>query len=89
MKRPKNKRIHTKNITKRYTMTVLDFEKPIAEIQEKIDELKKISMESGMDLDKEILLFAQPRHLTVKNPSQICICRSINASHISLCLLRQ
>ena len=34
--------------------TVLDFEKPIMEIQEKIEELKKISMESGMDLNKEI-----------------------------------
>ena len=39
--------------------TVLDFEKPIMEIQEKIDELKKISMESGMDLDKEIETFEQ------------------------------
>ena len=40
-------------------MTVLDFEKPITEIQEKIDELKKISMESGMDLNKEIETFEQ------------------------------
>ncbi len=40
-------------------MTVLDFEKPITEIQEKIDELKKISLESGMDLDKEIETFEQ------------------------------
>lgn len=41
-------------------MTVaLDFEKPIMEIQEKIDELKKISLESGMDLDKEIETFEQ------------------------------
>lgn len=39
--------------------TVLDFEKPIVEIQEKIDELKKISLESGMDLDKEIETFEQ------------------------------
>lgn len=38
-------------------MTVLDFEKPITEIQAKIDELKKISMESGMDLNKEIETF--------------------------------
>ena len=38
---------------------VLDFEKPIMEIQEKIDELKKISLESGMDLDKEIETFEQ------------------------------
>jgi len=40
-------------------MTVLDFEKPIVEIQEKIDELKKISVESGMDLNKEIETFEQ------------------------------
>lgn len=37
----------------------LDFEKPILEIQEKIEELKKISMESGMDLNKEIETFEQ------------------------------
>ena len=35
-------------------LVTLDFEKPILEIQEKIEELKKISMESGMDLNKEI-----------------------------------
>lgn len=40
-------------------MTVLDFEKPITEIHEKIEELKKISMESGMDLSKEIETFEQ------------------------------
>ena len=39
--------------------TVLDFEKPIMEIQEKIEELKKISLESGMDLNKEIETFEQ------------------------------
>ena len=38
---------------------VLDFEKPIVEIQEKIEELKKISLESGMDLSKEIDPFEQ------------------------------
>lgn len=38
---------------------VLDFEKPIIEIQEKIEELKKISLESGMDLNKEIETFEQ------------------------------
>lgn len=38
---------------------ILDFEKPIMEIQEKIEELKKISMESGMDLSKEIDTFEQ------------------------------
>ena len=40
-------------------MTVLDFEKPFMEIQEKIEELKKISAESGMDLNKEIETFEQ------------------------------
>ncbi|HNW26425.1 MAG TPA: acetyl-CoA carboxylase carboxyltransferase subunit alpha [Candidatus Gastranaerophilaceae bacterium] len=36
---------------------ILEFEKPIMEIQEKIEELKKISSESGMDLNKEIETF--------------------------------
>lgn len=40
-------------------MIVLDFEKPLLEMQEKIKELKKISLESGMDLDKEIETFEQ------------------------------
>ncbi|MDR1168748.1 MAG: acetyl-CoA carboxylase carboxyltransferase subunit alpha [Heliobacteriaceae bacterium] len=40
-------------------MAVMDFEKPILEIQEKIEELKKLSMESGMDLNKEIETFEQ------------------------------
>ncbi|MCD8377955.1 MAG: acetyl-CoA carboxylase carboxyltransferase subunit alpha [Candidatus Gastranaerophilales bacterium] len=40
-------------------MVVLEFEKPLIEIQEKIKELKKISMESGMDLNKEIETFEQ------------------------------
>jgi acetyl-CoA carboxylase carboxyl transferase subunit alpha len=34
--------------------TVLEFEKPILEIQRKIEELKKMSLESGMDLTKDI-----------------------------------
>lgn len=38
-------------------VAILEFEKPIAEIQEKIEELKKISLESGMDLNKEIETF--------------------------------
>lgn len=38
---------------------VLEFEKPIMEIKEKIEELKKISVESGMDLNKEIETFEQ------------------------------
>ena len=32
----------------------LDFEKPILEIQRKIEELKRMSLESGMDLDRDI-----------------------------------
>lgn len=40
-------------------MVTLEFEKPIMEIQNKIDELKKISLESGMDLNKEIETFEQ------------------------------
>lgn len=39
--------------------SILEFEKPITEIQQKIDELKKISLESGMDLNKEIETFEQ------------------------------
>lgn len=39
--------------------TILEFEKPIVEIQQKIDELKKISLESGMNLNKEIETFEQ------------------------------
>ena len=33
-------------------MVILEFEKPLVEIQEKIKELRKISSESGMDLNK-------------------------------------
>ncbi len=36
---------------------VLDFEKPIVEIQKKIDELKKMSEDSGLDLDNQIETF--------------------------------
>jgi len=39
--------------------TILDFEKPIMEIEKKIEEFKKISVESGMDLNKEIETFEQ------------------------------
>lgn len=39
--------------------TILEFEKPIIAIQDKIEELKKISLESGMDLNKEIETFEQ------------------------------
>lgn len=38
---------------------VLDFEKPIVEIQKKIDELKKMSEDSGMNLDNQIETFEQ------------------------------
>lgn len=37
--------------------SILEFEKPITDIQNKIEELKKISLESGMDLNKEIETF--------------------------------
>ena len=40
-------------------MTTLTFEKPLMDIQAKIDELRKISQESGMNLDKEIESFEQ------------------------------
>ena len=40
-------------------MSMLDFEQPIEEIENKIEELKKISTESGMNLDKEIKTFEQ------------------------------
>ena len=40
-------------------MVILEFEKPLVEIQEKIKELRKISSESGMDLNKEIETFEQ------------------------------
>ena len=46
---------------------ILDFEKPIMEIQEKIEELKKISVESGMDLDKEIETFDNKQRIIEKN----------------------
>ena len=36
---------------------VLDFEKPIIDIQNKIDELKKISETSGLNMDEQILSF--------------------------------
>lgn len=39
--------------------TVLDFEKPILDIQEKIEELKKMSQESGMDVNKDIEVLEQ------------------------------
>ena len=39
--------------------TTLEFEKPIIEIQKKIEELKKMSVESGMDLNKDIAILEQ------------------------------
>lgn len=36
---------------------VLDFEKPIVEIQKKIDELKKMSEDSGLDMESQIQTF--------------------------------
>ena len=38
---------------------VLDFEKPIVEIQKKIDELKKMSEDSGLNMESQILTFEQ------------------------------
>ena len=38
---------------------VLDFEKPIVEIQKKIDELKQMSEVSGLDIDKQIETFVK------------------------------
>lgn len=40
----------------------LDFEKPITKIEQKIEELKKMSEESGMDLSKEIEVFEKQSH---------------------------
>lgn len=40
-------------------MAILEFEKPLFEIQEKIQELKKISESSGMDVSDKIELFEQ------------------------------
>ena len=42
-------------------MTILDFEKHVYEIESKIEELRKISEESGMDLSKEIETFEQQK----------------------------
>ena len=38
-------------------MTILEFEKPLYEIQEKIQELKQISESSGMDVTEQIETF--------------------------------
>ncbi len=38
---------------------VLDFEKPIVEIQKKIDELKKMSEDSGLNMESQIQTFEQ------------------------------
>ncbi|MDD3238042.1 MAG: acetyl-CoA carboxylase carboxyltransferase subunit alpha [Candidatus Gastranaerophilales bacterium] len=38
-------------------MTILEFEKPLYDIQSKIDELKELSQTSGMDMTKEIEIF--------------------------------
>src|SRR5574344_177949 len=38
-------------------MSILEFEKPIKEIEAKMDELKKLSQESGINLDNEIATF--------------------------------
>ena len=38
-------------------MAILEFEKPLYEIEEKIQELKKISESSGMDVSDQIETF--------------------------------
>ena len=38
-------------------MAILDFEKPLIEIQGKIQELKEISKASGMDVSEQIEIF--------------------------------
>ena len=38
-------------------MTILEFEKPLYEIEEKIEELKKISESSGMDVSNQLETF--------------------------------
>ena len=43
-------------------VSVLDFEKPIVEIQKKIDELKQMSADSGLDLDTQIKEFEKQAH---------------------------
>ena len=40
-------------------MSILEFEKPLYDIQAKIEELKKISLTSGMDMTKEISSFEE------------------------------
>ena len=42
--------------------TVLDFEKPIVEIQKKIEELKQMSAESGLDMAGQIKMFEKQAH---------------------------
>ena len=43
-------------------MVILDFEQPILEMQKKIDELKKLNQDSGMNLDEEIEKFENQAH---------------------------
>ncbi len=43
-------------------MVILDFEQPILEMQKKIDELKKLNQDSGMNLDDEIEKFENQAH---------------------------
>ena len=43
-------------------MVILDFEQPILEMQKKIDELKKLNQDSGMNLDSEIEKFENQAH---------------------------
>ena len=43
-------------------MVILDFEQPILEMQKKIDELKTLNRDSGMNLDNEIEKFENQAH---------------------------
>lgn len=46
---------------------ILEFEKPIIEIQKKIDELKKMSMDSGLNMSEQIETFEKQAHEYKKN----------------------
>lgn len=63
-------------------MMKLDFEKPIIKIEEKIEELKKMSTESGMDLSKEIETFETQAHEYKKNCMKICSLYKSSKSHV-------
>ena len=66
-------------------MTILDFEKPIYDIQSKIEELKKVSETSGIDMTKEIqnfenqaIEYRKELYLNLKPSQKILIARHSN-----------